>query len=352
MSRQSKGLILDGAGLKCHYAAIDIGSHTTRMIVALIDGNDLVPLCVERSVTRLAGDFQRSGKIAATAAEKTLSALMDYREILLRYGVSRVACGATGVTRLASNSADLIQRIEQETGIGVTILSEHEEAFLSAKGMLSVLPEKEGDFLLFDIGGGSTEFLLASPGKGDTAWSASLPVGAAILTESFLSNDPPGAEAVRKASLAVGEQGRLVREQVRLELAAFGLNPSFETLRLAGTAGTVTTLAAMYLEMDEYTPYRVNGLVLSREWLSGTIGELAEMPLSRRRLIRGLEPGREDIILGGAVIVYEILAGFGRTSFTVTDAGLLEGLLLDLTEKERGLPRGLTTGLTWRLQKG
>ncbi len=127
-------------------------------------------------------------------------------------------------------------------------------------------------------------------------------------------------------------------------------------LRLVGTAGTVTTLAAMYLNMERYVPYRVNGLVLTKDWLSLTIESLAQMPLAQRRLIAGLEPGREDIILGGAVIVSEILSCFGQDRFIVTDAGLLEGLLIDLIEKESGLyggeAAGLRTGLTWRLQKG
>lgn len=314
-----------------------------------MDGNELVPVCIERRVTRLARDLGESGELAAQAVERAVRALFEYRSILDRYETGRIACGATGVVRRASNSSELIRKIGLQTGIVASILSEQEEAFLSAKGMLSVLPEKEGDFLLFDIGGGSTEFLLACSEKGAPVWSTSLPVGAAVLTGMFLSDDPPGIEAVGRASFAVGEKVKAAREEMRTKLAPG--KASFESLQLAGTAGTVTTLAAMYLEMDEYIPYRVNGLELNREWLSGTVARLSEMPLSRRRLIRGLEPGREDIILGGAVIVENILDCFAQSSFTVTDAGLVEGMLFDIVEKERGLARNLTTGLTWRLKK-
>ncbi len=346
MSRQGKALNQSGSG---HFAAIDIGSHTTRMIVARIDGGELVPVCNERRVTRLARNF-RNGELAPPAVDRTLEALSDYRSLLDRHKVGRIACGATGVARRALNSADLIPKIAGETGISISVLSEQEEAFFSAKGMLSVLPEKEGDFLFFDVGGGSTEFLLACLEEDGPVWSASIPVGAAVLTEMFLSDDPPGIEAVGKASFAVREKVKAAREQMPTKLAACG-KASFQSLKLVGTAGTVTTLAAMFLQMDEYTPYRVNGQVLSREWLSGTVAGLAQMPLFSRRLIPGLEPGREDIILGGAVIVDEIIACYEQSSFIVTDAGLLEGLLLDIVEKERGLARGLRTGLTWRLKK-
>jgi exopolyphosphatase/guanosine-5'-triphosphate,3'-diphosphate pyrophosphatase len=109
----------------------------------------------------------------------------------------------------------------------------------------------------------------------------------------------------------------------------------------------------MSIKMERYVPYRVNGLLLTKDWLSRTIESLGQMPLARRRLIAGLEPGREDIILGGAIIVSEVLSCFGQDSFIVTDAGLLEGLVIDLVEKESGLsgsePPGLRTGLTWKL---
>ena len=146
------------------------------------------------------------------------------------------------------------------------------------------------------------------------------------------------------------------KEQIYQNVRNSGIIIDEVRLGLAGTAGTVSTLAAMHIEMERYVPYRVNGLVLTKDWLSTTVESMARMPLAQRRMIKGLEPGREDIILGGAVIVSEILACFGRDRFVVTDAGLLEGLLIDLVEKESGLgggeDAGLRTVLTWRLQKG
>jgi exopolyphosphatase/guanosine-5'-triphosphate,3'-diphosphate pyrophosphatase len=122
-------------------------------------------------------------------------------------------------------------------------------------------------------------------------------------------------------------------------------------LRLVGTAGTVTTLAAMHMEMTTYEPYRVNGLSLSEKWLAATIDLLAGMSLESRRRISGLEAGREDIILGGALIVMEVLRGFSQNRFIVMDAGLLEGLLLSLIEKEQGLPPSLLSPFAWLTTK-
>jgi exopolyphosphatase / guanosine-5'-triphosphate,3'-diphosphate pyrophosphatase len=343
---------LGKSNFESHFAAIDIGSHTTRMIVARVDGNELIPLRTERRVTRLARNFQQSGEITAEAQAGNIATLKEYGEILLSLGVEAKACGATGVVRRAGNSSEVLERIALETGIRATILSEQKEAFLSAKAMLSVLTRRDGDFLLFDVGGGSTEFLLATSGTEDPAWSASLPFGAATLTDSYLRLDPPGIASVAVAMTSVAKEISSVKEQMQATLAKIGIIPDSDRVQLAGTAGTVTTLAAICLGMLKYEPYRINGQVLTEEWLSRIIRKLAEMPLIERRKIPGLERGREDIILGGAVIVASILACFTRAGFTVTDAGLLEGLLIELIEQETGLRGGLRTSLTWRLQKG
>jgi exopolyphosphatase / guanosine-5'-triphosphate,3'-diphosphate pyrophosphatase len=337
---------------KSHFAGIDIGSHTTRMIVVRVEGKELIPVRTERRITRLARNFEQSEEITAKAQERNITALKEYAGMLRILRVQRIACGATGVVRRARNSDAVLERIASETGIKAQILSEEKEAFLSAKAMLSVLPQREDDFLLFDIGGGSTEFLLATSGGREPAWSESLPFGAATLTEAFLSRDPPGTRSVEDARSSIRKEILASKEQMHAALAETGIISFSDRLQLAGTAGTVTTLAAMHLGMPGYDPSRVNGLVLTEKWLSKIILTLAAMPLIERLHIPGLEPGREDIILGGASIVSEILACFTQDRLMVSDAGLLQGLVLELIEKEAGLPGGLRTSLTWRLQQG
>ncbi|MGO9020302.1 MAG: hypothetical protein ACLQVJ_18345 [Syntrophobacteraceae bacterium] len=335
------------------FAGLDIGSHTTRLLIARKNGTQLAPVRTERRVTRLAQDFHQAETITEKAQRRNIAAIKEYISILREYGVAKIACGATGVVRRAKNSGAVLDRIAAETGIECNILSEETEAVLSAKGILSALPETGNALLTFDVGGGSTEFVLT--GIENAIRNASRPIGAATLTEAHLKADPPGAEAVQRAALSARSEIISAKEQLYENLNNTGIMP-FRGLRLIGTAGTVTTLAAMYIRMEPYVPYRVNGVVLTKEWLTRTIESLAQMPLAQRRLIASLEPGREDIILGGAVIVSEILSCFGRERFDVTDAGLLEGLLIELVEKESGLSGSvgacLRTGLTWRLQKG
>jgi exopolyphosphatase/guanosine-5'-triphosphate,3'-diphosphate pyrophosphatase len=324
------------------------------MLIASKEGNELVPLRTERRVTRLARGFQDSGVISPEAQDTNISALKEYASILKRSSVECIFSGTTGVLRRAANSGAVLDRIALETGIRPVVLSEETEAFLSAKGVLSVLPQSQADTLSFDIGGGSTEFLLLLSGSDFPAWSASVPIGASTITQSFLRADPPGPPAVEKAALAIRNEILSAKEQLYATLHPAGIIPFLRPVQVVGTAGTVTTLAAMYLGMDRYVPYKVNGLFLSEGWLSTIVDSLSGMSLHSRRSITGLEPGREDIILGGALIVREILNSFNRDGLLVTDAGLLEGLLLDLVEKqceEYSSHTGLRTRLTWRLQK-
>ena len=172
------------------------------MLIAQRNGTQLVPVRTERRVTRLALNFQDSGAITEEAQQRNISALKEYMSFLTEYGVGALACGATGVVRRADNSSAVIDAIAAQTGTECRILSEETEAILSAKGILSALPETGEDLLTFDIGGGSTEFLLALRGPGKAVPSASRPVGAATLSESYLRADPPGGASVARAALS------------------------------------------------------------------------------------------------------------------------------------------------------
>ncbi|MDR3555632.1 MAG: hypothetical protein P4L55_12820 [Syntrophobacteraceae bacterium] len=335
------------------FAGLDIGSHTTRLLIAEKSGHQLVPIRSERRVTRLAEGFQRDGAITEEAQRRNTLALKEYASLLRHFRVDKVSCGATGVVRRAVNSDRVLARIAAETGLQCAVLSEDREAALSAKGILSAINPGGKAVLMFDVGGGSTEFVL--PGADNHLACASRPVGAATLSEAFLSGDPPGLEAVHRAAARARGQIDSAREELYENLRKTDTIICFSGLSLAGTAGTVTTLAAMKLEMKRYVPYLVNGTLLSLDWLFRAIESLAAMVLAERRMIVGIEAGREDIILGGAVIVSQILSSFGSDSFIVSDAGLLEGMVIELAQSESGLPvgpaAGPTTDLTWRRLK-
>ena len=210
------------------FAAVDIGSHSTRMLVVQKNGTELVPVRSERRTTRLAQDFQNSGEITEQVQQRNLAAMKEYFSILEEFQVAGIACGATGVVRRAKNSASVVAGIAAETGIECQILSEEAESILSAKGILSALPavsETSGELLTFDVGGGSTEFFFAVQGPDTPISNASRPVGAATLTEAFLKDDPPGAEAVEQAMLAARDEIISAKEQIYENIHNSGIIP-------------------------------------------------------------------------------------------------------------------------------
>ncbi len=329
----------------CMVAAIDVGSHTLRMIIARLTPNGLLtPVRLERRVTRLAHRFRPGGALDAMGKATSKAVLEEYAALARQYGVTGMACGATGVVRGASDGRDFLAEVRRELGIELVLLSEEEEALLSARGVLSVLPSKVRPILIFDLGGGTTEFLLVDDHRETPTWIHSVSVGASVLTEARILGDPPDSDSVRQATLAARDALRPALETVR---SLVGPLETPEALQVVGTAGTVTTLAAMHLGMSRYEPYRVNGHVLRQVWIQETIERLMGLSVSERRGIPGLEAGREDIILGGALIVAEILRGLSRSELTVTDAGLLEGLLIRQVEGSNGWSQTLETTLKW-----
>lgn len=341
---------MEGVDCNPSYAALDVGSHTIRLLIARLDENRfLVPLRNERRVTRLAHEIQIDQRLKPSSIRSSLEALDEYAAMIASHQVTSTACGATGAVRRALNGRAFLEQMKEVTDIEGSVLSETSEAFLSAKGVVSFLPDDGHGMLTFDLGGSTTEFLHIEGRTGETAWSSSIFVGAATITERFLRDDPPGEVAVATARQAVRQELREVTDRLAPSSDSKGNGP--EDWRLVGTAGTAAALAALKLRMPDYLPYRVHGEILTEPWLSEVIEQLSNMSISERRLLPGMEDGREDIILGGALIVHEIMRGLGRSSLMVTDAGLLEGLLLDLIEKERFQISGLRTPLVWKLPK-
>ena len=332
-----------------NYASIDIGSHSVRLLLAHCSAKRVRPLHVQRVITRLAHNFQEGRDLHRQTMQHTITVLADYAALLHRYQAAAVTCGATGVVRRAANSASFLKDIERSTGLQPMILTEETEALVSAKGILSVLPPPRELVLAFDLGGGSTELLLLDPWQPQPLWNTSIAIGAATLTAQHLTGDPPPIEALDAATGAVHARLHPALQELRNVLAArqepAGLS------RVVATAGTATTLAAMYLQMTDYQPQRVNGLELSTAWIEQLVNRLRRLSLTDRQELPGLEKGREDVILGGALIVQEILHNLQQPRVTITDAGLLEGLLIRLIEQNLHLPETLRTPLTWQWEK-
>jgi exopolyphosphatase/guanosine-5'-triphosphate,3'-diphosphate pyrophosphatase len=301
-------------------ASIDLGSNTLRLLIAdPAVTAPIRPIIVERRITRLGENFLPDKTLQPPAMDRSMAALKEFAELMDLNGVSDYSAGATAVVREASNGGQFLDQVQRQTGLAVRLLSGSEEARLSLLGVASVISNKESSMVVFDIGGGSTELVWKGEGDNSPVESSSLPLGVVHLTETFLQTDPPGHEPCLH-----------LQRHVSGVLAELSLYKDFHPTLWVGTAGTVTTLASIWYELVEYEPARINGTVLERTWLADLCARLAKMKLSERRKLTGLEPGREDIILAGGLLTLEIMDTFGFSRFTVSDAGLLEGLFLDL----------------------
>jgi exopolyphosphatase/guanosine-5'-triphosphate,3'-diphosphate pyrophosphatase len=303
-------------------ASIDIGSHTARLLICQKIGstNDMRPLLRKRIYIRLAEDFASQGKpvIRAEATERALKALEEFASIVKKMRVESVRAACTGVVREAENRDDFLNLIFQRTGIQANVISGEEEARLTARGVLYALGVQGRYSMIFDLGGGSTEFIYKEEGYQKTE---SLPLGAMVLTQRYLASDPPGEEEME--ALEQGVDDVLNRSFPKGHPAGDGL--------VVGTGGTVTTLGAMLHQMDieEINPKRMNGLILRKEQLEKLFEQLKMMTYEERLKLKGLDRGRADVIPAGCAVVLRILRFFKAHEMVVSLSDLLEGIVLE-----------------------
>ncbi len=309
-------------------AGIDVGTNSLRLLIAETSHDTFREIHSDRKITRLGQNLDRSGLLAEEARERTLLALEDFHAVIKHHGVQVTSAIGTSALRNAANSREFLAEAKRKTGLTIRVITGAEEARMTLMGVARSLKEIGGRrdnpltaSLVIDIGGGSTEIIVNRPGSEPLV--DSLPLGAVYLTERFISCDPPS-----KAHIAS------LRSAVRKELDSrlSSMQPVPESI-FVGTAGTITTLAAIDQGLERYDPGKINGYVLSRQAVDSIVEKLGRVRLDERRAIRGLEQGREDIIFAGAVVAQEIMARYGYRSMLVSDWGLREGIVLDLYEQ-------------------
>lgn len=300
------------------YASIDLGTNTLRLLIAEIDNKTLKPVFLKRIITRLGGDYKENIGIAPQAQERTIKALELFAEKIREYNVQEVRTVATSVVRRAKNKKEFLSEVLERTGIKIKVISGDEEARLSMLGVLSVIRDRDKKCLVIDIGGGSTEFISTDAGKMLGAWS--MEMGVVHLTENYLKSDPPAKYELNAMEEEInGVMANL--KDLMIKFLPFAL--------LVGTAGTITTLAAIDQGLEKYDPEKINNYILSYDAIKKIYQRLASLPIKQREEMLSLEKGREDIIIPGAAIILKAMEGFGFDRMTVSDAGLLEGVLLD-----------------------
>jgi len=296
-------------------AAIDCGTNSTRLLVADGQGRPLERLM---RITRLGQGVDATGRLAPEAIERCLAALREFRGVMDGLGVTRGRLTATSAARDAANGADFLAAAGEVTGLRPELLSGLEEGRLSLAGAVADLDLGDGPFLVLDIGGGSTE-LVAADGPDDPALAAvSLQLGCVRLSERFLTDDPPtGAELSAAAEEVAAQLGSAVAAHPRYR----------ETRRLVGLAGTVSTLASLQLGLAEYDRDRIHHAELAAGDVAGWFHRLAAEPAADRLVRPGMEPGRQDVIVGGALILHAVMERFGFDRCLVSEADILDGLV-------------------------
>ncbi len=300
-------------------AGIDIGTNTFRLLIAEVTDKSLNELYSGRIITRLGEGVSVTGLLKEEAIKRGLEALKEFSSIIAGQKVDAVEAVATSAFRVAKNSGDFVKRAKDETGIDLKIISEEEEAWKTFRGMKMRIEVPESS-LMVDIGGGSTEFILSK--NGEASFIHSLKLGVVYLTDMYMKSDPPDDDEKRQMRHAVLQ-------------ALSSLEPQFsEAKALIGTAGTITTIAAMAKGLTGFERARIHNTRISLASVKDIFTAISGSARKERaESYPALDSSRLDIIVPGAMILLEIMMKFGFKEITVSDNGLREGILLDLYDK-------------------
>ncbi len=299
-------------------AALDMGTNSTRILVAEPRDGRLAVLERHNTITRLGQGVGASGRLADEAVERTVACLRGYRELLDRHGVDRVRIAATSAARDAANRDALFDATEAVIGARPELLTGDEEGRLAFIGATGELDPALGPFLVVDIGGGSTEFIVGTEAAEGVM---SVDVGCVRLTEKFIEHDPPLPEEL---AACISLTDAYIEDVVR-ELPAV-----VEARTLVGLAGTVSTVAAVEIGLASYDRDRIHHFHLTRAAAEDVFRTLATESRADRVHNPGLEEARADVIVGGCCVLVALFRRLGFDEMLVSESDILDGLALSL----------------------
>jgi len=296
-------------------AAIDIGSNAVRLMIADVEDGKIVNIVhKDRHVTKLAEVLSTKGILSDASIERTVNALRLFAEAMTYYEAERFHAVATSAVREARNSSILIEAAGK-LGINIQVIDGTTEAGLIFNGVCSAVDTTEKKVLVFDIGGGSTEFIYAEPGKEQK--KISVPMGVVKLAERY---DFGGALEMEQM-----DRIRIPMFSVLQEVVNFlECKPDM----VIGSAGTPTTLAAIEMHMENYDQIKVNGFEIAKPQIEAILKKLCSMTAEKRLLVPGMEVGRQEVLIPGILITLELMSILGMEKLTVSDFGLREGLVV------------------------
>jgi exopolyphosphatase/guanosine-5'-triphosphate,3'-diphosphate pyrophosphatase len=288
-------------------AAVDLGTNSTRLLVADVEDGRVEEVARRLAITRLGEGVDRRRRLLPVAIARVRNCLTDYRRELERLGAERTLAIATSAVRDAENGEAFLGEIEWSYGFDTRLLSGDEEAALMLRGVTHGRELAAGTVVV-DIGGGSTELIAAG-------FRTSLDVGCVRLTERFLASDPPARNELDACAAAVREV---------LPDAAF--------TAAIGVAGTISTIAALDLGLERFDAERVHGHRISRAAADAQLARLASLPLAERRLVPALEPERAPVIVAGTLILREVMTRYGLDEIEESEHDILLGAALAAAE--------------------
>jgi exopolyphosphatase/guanosine-5'-triphosphate,3'-diphosphate pyrophosphatase len=298
-------------------AVVDIGTNTTRLLVADVADGRIEEIERRTRITRLGEGVDRSGRLLPSAIERVLDACAEYRERIDRHGAERIAAVLTSAVRDADNGHELEATLRERFGVDARTITGDEEARLTYLGAVSARTYTPPTLVL-DIGGGSTEFVVGS--GPNVVFHVSTDAGSVRHTERFLLSDPPAdVELARCADEISAEIARAVPGEVRRSVAEG-----------VAVAGTPTAFAAIDQELDPYDSSRVDGYRLTRTTCERILARLAALRLEERRRVVGLHPDRAPTIVAGGIILIEAMKLFELDSIEVSEHDLLHGVALQI----------------------
>jgi exopolyphosphatase/guanosine-5'-triphosphate,3'-diphosphate pyrophosphatase len=313
-------------------AAIDLGTNSTRLLVADVDDGRVEEVERRLTITRLGEGVDERRRLLPLPIARVRNCLTDFRRAVEQLGVERTLAVATSAVRDAENGAAFLGELEWSYGFATRLLSGDEEALLTLRGVTTGR-RLEPATLVVDVGGGSTELVVGGPGGVD--FHVSLDLGCVRLTERHFGADPTEPAEIEACTRAVrGVLAERIPDDVGAAAAI-------------GVAGTVTTLAALDLGLDAYDPERIHGHRVPAARVDAELRRLAALPLPERRRVPALEPERAPVIVAGAVVLRETLAHFGLTQVEASERDILHGAALAAAElpapEEGAAPPGAYT---------
>jgi exopolyphosphatase/guanosine-5'-triphosphate,3'-diphosphate pyrophosphatase len=299
-------------------AAIDVGTNSTRLLVADEHESGFRSLDRRMTITRLGQGVDQRRVLAPEALQRTLSVIADYAAICGEYEVERLRVTGTSAVRDAHNRDEFFEGVRRLTGHEPELLSGDAEARATFLGACAELNPEEAK-LVVDIGGGSTEFI---SGTDAPERLVSVDIGCVRMLEKFLHSDPPSKEELDAMQEYLGSELRRVKQELDPPLGA----------RLIGVAGTVTQLATLKAGLPVYDPDVTHHAVLSHGDVRRLARRLTSLPFAQRKRVKALEPGRADVIVPGAHILLHVMETFDAAEVLVSEKDILDGLVIQLLD--------------------